>query len=118
MSNLALDRPVSSLTASDLKELIREVLREEREYYLDEEGYLVFAHEAAYSAYLDRQEGKLPSEVKARFIDEQGYIAFYSDWEPTPEKAKELDEIKQEIAEGDIYDFDEVVKELGLSPDV
>ncbi len=118
MSNLVLDQPVSSLTASDLKELIKEAIREERGYYLDEEGYLIFANEVAYSAYLDKQEGKLPSEVKARFIDEQGYIAFYSDWEPTPEKARELAEIKQEIADGDVHDFDEVVKELGLSPDV
>lgn len=98
MAELTRARQVSDLTVSDFKELVREILREERheEYYIDEEGYLVFASEEAYAAYLDKQEGKLPSEVKAYFIDEHGLRVFYSDWEPTPEKAKELEEIRQE----------------------
>lgn len=98
MAKLTLDQPINSLTVGDLKELVREVIREEqrKEYYIDDEGYLVFASEEAYVAYLDKQEGKLPSEVKAYFIDKQGFKAFYSDWEPTPEKAKELEEIRQE----------------------
>ncbi len=77
VSKMTVEQPVNSLTTIELRELIREVIREEQEYYLDEDGYLVFAHEAAYSAYLDKQEGRLPSQVKARFIDEQGYMASY-----------------------------------------
>ena len=115
MAKLALDQPVDTMTVGDLRELIREVLREERrkEYYIDKEGYLVFLSEEAYADYLDKQ-GKLPSEVRAYFIDEQGYKAFYSDWEPTPEYAKELEEARREIAEGKVCPFEDVVKELGL----
>lgn len=42
---------------------MREVVREERhrEYYIDEEGCLVFLSEDAYADYLDKQEGKLPA---------------------------------------------------------
>lgn len=88
------DRSLGDMTVGELKELIREVLEEERrrDYYIDEEGSLVFFSEEAYADYLDKQEGKLPSEVPARFIDEGGWRCFYSDWEPTPEKARALDE--------------------------
>jgi hypothetical protein len=91
---LAEDRSVGSMTVGELRALLREILEEERrrDYYIDEEGRLVFFSEEAYADYLDKQEGKLPSEVPARFIDEGGWRCFYSDWEPTPEKARELDE--------------------------
>ena len=115
MAELTLDRPVSSLTVGDLVELFRRVLREERDRqcYVDEEGYLVFASEEAYAAYLERQEGKLPSEVKAYWVNEHGGKCCYSDWEPTPEKRKELDEIRKEPT----IPADEVwreLKELGV----
>ena len=96
MSELALDQLVGTITVGDLKALMRDVLREERGYHIDEEGYLVFLNEDAYADYLDKQEGKLPSEVRAYFIDEQGYKAFYSDWVPTPEYARELEEARKE----------------------
>jgi len=65
---------------------MRAVVREERhrEYYIDEEGCLVFLSEDAYADCLDKQEGKLASEVRGYFIDEKGCKAFYSDWVPTP----------------------------------
>ena len=46
---------------------MREVVREERhrEYYIDEEGCLVFLSEDAYADCLDKQEGKLASEVES-----------------------------------------------------
>lgn len=115
ISKLALDQLVGTITVGDLKELMREVVREERhrEYYIDKEGYLVFLSEDAYADYLDKQEGKLPSEVRAYFIDEQGYKAFYSNWVPTPEYARELDEARREIAEGKVHAFKDVGKELG-----
>jgi hypothetical protein len=109
MLKVALDQPVGTMTVGDLKELVREVVREEQCYYIDEEGYLVFFSEDDYADYLDKQEGKLPSEVKAYFIDEQGYKAFYSDWVPTPEYAKELEEARREIAEGKVHAFEDVV---------
>ena len=114
MSELALDQPLGAITVGNLKELMREVVREEQGYYVAEEGCLVFLSEDAYADYLDKQEGKLPSEVRAYFIDEQGYKAFYSDWAPTPEYARELEEARREIAEGKVYAFEDVVKELGL----
>jgi hypothetical protein len=33
----------------------------------------------------------LPSEVKAIFIDPQGFRVRYSDFEPTPKKAREIE---------------------------
>ncbi len=117
MSELALDQPVGAITVGDLRKLMREVTREEKSYYIDEEGCRVFLNEDAYADYLDKQEGKLPSEVRAYFIDEQGYKAFYSDWAPTPEYARELEEARREIAEGKVHAFEDVVKELGLGGD-
>jgi hypothetical protein len=110
------DRPVGDMTAGELRALIREVLEEERrrDYYIDKEGNLVFFSEKAYAEYLDKQEGKLPGEVNAYFFDEQGWRCFYSDWEPTPEKAKELDEARRQIAEGKVHRLEDVIKELGL----
>ncbi|TEU21976.1 MAG: hypothetical protein E3J21_01005 [Anaerolineales bacterium] len=110
------DRSVGDMTVGELRALIREILEEERrrDYYIDEEGSLVFFSEEAYADYLDKQEGKLPSEVNAYFFDEQGWRCSYSDWEPTPEKARELDEARRQIAEGKVHRLEDVIKELGL----
>jgi hypothetical protein len=112
----AVDRSVGEMTVGELRALIRAVLEEERsrDYYIDEEGSLVFFSEEAYASYLDKQEGKLPSEINAYFFDEQGWRCLYSDWEPTPEKARELDEARRQIAEGKVHRLEDVIKELGL----
>ncbi|MBL7183899.1 MAG: hypothetical protein ISS50_05555 [Anaerolineae bacterium] len=120
MGETILDRPVASVTLRELietfREVIHEVIREEQEHYIDDEGYLVFYNERAYAEYLDKQKGKLPSEVQAYFIDEHGLKVVYSDYEPTPEKARELAETRQSIAEGraKLYGLEEVIHELGL----
>ncbi len=75
---------------------------------------MVFFSEEAYAEYLDKQEGKLPSEVPARFIDEGSWRCFYSDYEPTPEKAKELDKARKQIAEGKVHRLEDVIERLGL----
>jgi hypothetical protein len=116
MQQTTLDKPVASVTLRELIETFREVIREEQEHYIDDEGYLVFSNERAYAKYLDKQRGKLPSEVRAYFIDEHGLKVVYSDYEPTPEKAKELTETRKRIAEGKakLYNLEEVARELGL----
>lgn len=98
MSQLDLQHPISNLTVGDLKELIREIIREEREnsFYIDTEGYLVFSSEKDYADYLDKQTEKLPGEVRAYFIDEQGFKYRYSDFELIPKKVEELSKIKTE----------------------
>jgi len=110
MEKLELQHHVSNLTIGDLKELIREVIREELEnsFYIDAEGYLVFASEKAYADYLDKQMGKLPGEVRAYFIDEQGFKCRYSDFEPTTKKVEELSKIKTELT----IEGEQVWKEL------
>ncbi len=110
------ERVVGELTVDEMRALLREVLEEERrrDYYIDDEGTLVFFSEEAYAEYVDKQKGKLPSEVNAYFFDEQGYKCFYSDWVPTPEKARELEEARREIAEGKVHRLEDVIKELGL----
>jgi hypothetical protein len=112
----AMDRSVGEMTVGELRALIRAVLEEEwsRDYYIDEEGSLVFFSEEAYASYLDKQEGKLPSEVNAYFFDEQGFKAVYCDYEPTPEKARELDEARKQIAEGKVHRLEDVIERLGL----
>jgi hypothetical protein len=108
-------RSVAEIAVDDLKEIIREVMREEqrREYVLDDRGYLIFATEQAYADYLAKQEGRRPSEVRARFLDEQGFRCYYSDWEPTTRKVKELERSHREpTVLADIV-FDEVRK-LGV----
>ncbi|HID87626.1 MAG TPA: hypothetical protein EYP55_09670 [Anaerolineae bacterium] len=116
MKETILDKPVASVTLRELIETFREVIRQERQYHIDDEGYLVFSSERAYAEYLDKQKGKLPSEVQAYFIDEQGLKVVYSDYEPTPEKARELAETRNRIAEGraKLYSLEEVGQELGL----
>jgi hypothetical protein len=116
MEETILDKPITSVTLRQLIETFREVIREEREHYIDDEGYLVFSSERAYAEYLEKQKGKLPSEVQAYFIDEHGLKVVYSDYEPTPQKARELAETRQRIAEGKakLYALEEVTRELGL----
>lgn len=116
MPGLALDQPIGSMTIGDLKDMMIEVVREERRqgYYIDGEGRLVFLSEGGYADYLEKQGGKLPSEVRAYFIDEQGYRAFYSDWTPIPEYARELSEARREIAMGNSHAFEDVIEELCL----
>jgi len=60
------------------------------------------------TTWTSRRAGKLPSEVRAYFIDEQGYKAFYSDWVPTPEYARELEEARKEST----VDAEEVWEDL------
>lgn len=110
------DRPVGDMTAGELRALIREVLEEERrkDYYIDQEGNLVFFSEKAYAGYLDKREGKLPSEVNAYFFDEQGFKAVYCDYVPTPEKARQLEEARKQIAEGKVQSLEDVIERLGL----
>lgn len=93
-----LDRPVGEITVRQLRELIREVVREEwhRPLYVDPEGYLVFPDERGYATYLDAHPDRYPSELRAYYLDEHGFKVCYSDWEPTPEKARELEEAKKE----------------------
>jgi hypothetical protein len=110
------DRSLGDMTVGELRTLIREVLEEERhrDYCIDEEGRLVFFSEEAYADYFDKQKGKLPSEVNAYFFDEQGFKAVYCDYEPTPEKARELDEARKQIAEGKVHRLEDVIERLGL----
>ncbi len=116
MRETILDQPIANLTLRELVETFREVIRQEREHYIDDEGFLVFSTERAYAEYLDKQKGKQPSEVQAYFIDEHGFKVVYSDYEPIPQKSRELTETRKRIAEGraKLYSLEEVARELGL----
>ena len=52
--------------------------------------------------------------INAHFFDEQGFKAVYCDYEPTPEKARELDEARKQIAEGKVHRLEDVIERLGL----
>ncbi|MCS7187180.1 MAG: hypothetical protein N3B10_01140 [Armatimonadetes bacterium] len=105
-------KTVAEMTVEELKELIRQVVAEQREYFLDEDGWLVFTSEEAYARYLERHPDKMPSELKACFIDEHGIKAYYSDYELTEEGLKRLEEARKDIEAGRIYTWDEIKREL------
>ena len=107
---------IADLTVAELKDIIRQIVRDEvrPRVDVDDEGYLVFRDEASYAAYLDAHSDKYPSELRAYFMDPHGFKVHYSDYVPTPEKARELEEIRREIAEGQVVDGEQALKELGL----
>jgi hypothetical protein len=108
------EQTVGQMSIADLKDLVRQAIREEQAFHLDDKGYLVFHNEAAYTAYLHTQPDKYPSEIRAYFIDEHGFKVYYSDYEPTPEKARDLEKARREIAEEKTHRFEDVIAELGL----
>ncbi len=96
-----MNRSVKQMTAAEMKELVssavRETLRAElTAVHVDSRGYLIFPDEAAYATFLETQPDKLPSEVRASFLDPQGLRVHYSDYEPTPQKARALHAAQQE----------------------
>lgn len=93
-------RPSVKDSREELKKMMRviarQVLREElTSVQVDSRGYVVFPNEEEYVAYLKTQPDKLPSEIKAYFIDPQGFRVHFGDYEPTPKKARELRERKK-----------------------
>lgn len=99
--SLKTKRPVNGYSPAELKRIMqdamRQVLREEiTSVRVDARGYLIFPNEAEYAAYLETQPDKLPSDVKASYIDPQGFRVHYSDYEPTLKKARELDAARKE----------------------
>lgn len=107
-----LNRPVGKIAVRQLREVVQEERRTGVD--VDAEGWLVFSDEASYAAYLDARPDKDPSQLCAYFIDEHGFKVLYSDWVPTPEKARELEEARREIAAGEVVDGEEVFREMGL----
>lgn len=98
--NIKSKKAIKELTADDLQAIVQKAVHEAMRAEItsvrvDSRGYLIFPNEAEYAAYLETQKGKLPSEVKAVFIDAQGFRVRYSDFEPTPKKAKELEEARK-----------------------
>jgi hypothetical protein len=102
MAQRPLSDSIGQMTFQELREVIRQVVREENpgRWRTDKEGNLIFLFEEDYQAYLAKQKGKLPSEVKAFFIDEQGFIVRYADEVPTAPTRKRLEEARREITEG------------------
>lgn len=114
MAQATLDTPINNMTLSELKEFIKDIIREERrgECYLDEDGWLTFYDEESYARYLAAQKEKLHSEIKACFLDEQGFRVYYSDYMPKDKKRQQLQQAKQEIDEGRGYTLEEVRQRL------
>lgn len=110
METAVAERRVADLTVGELREIIRQVVREEQRQplYTDAEGNLVFGSEAAYAAYLETCLDQDPSEVPAYYLDDHGLKIRYSDWIPTPEKAKDLEMARREPA----VPLEEVRREL------
>lgn len=106
---------VADMTVAQLKELIRQVIEQERrkDCFVDDEGYLVFYSEEGYADYL-KKVGKRPSRVKALFLNEGGWRCRYSDHELSAAAKRRLRRSHQDIAEGKVRDFEEIKRGLGL----
>lgn len=116
--NLGMNRSVKQMTAAEIKELVanavRETLREElTAVHVDSRGYLIFPNETSYVAFLKTQPDKLPSEIKAYFMDEQGLRVHYSDFELTPKKSRELRMARKQKATSDTELWKQL-RELGV----
>ena len=98
-----LESIITRTVREEVNEAISKVIQnyglKSRDYYLDEEGYLVFKSENEYSDYLNTQKDKFPSEIRAYFLDEQGYKCFYDDESKIPLKEefeKDLEDSEDE----------------------
>jgi len=107
-------KTIAEMSVDELRELIRQIVAEQREYFLDEDGWLVFTNEEAYARYLTRHPDKMPSELRACFIDENGVKAYYSDYELTEEGLKRLEEARKDLETGRTYSWAEVKRALGM----
>jgi hypothetical protein len=123
MAQATLDTPISNMTLGELKQFIKDIIREERrgECYLDDDGWLTFYDEESYARYLAAQKEKLPGEINNPltpfgkgecFLDEQNFRVYYSDYMPTDKKRQQLKQAKQEIDEGRGYTLEEVRQHL------
>lgn len=111
-------RPLSELYVEDLQqiirstftELIREIVRQEQRpsYYVDDAGHKIFFNEYSYSRFVEGHPGKRPSELRASFIDAQGYRCHYSDYEMKPKVAAQ----RRRRASGKTVSADEMTKRL------
>jgi len=116
MAKAVLDRSVGELTLRELRDFIRQVIREEgfSRWRTDQDGNRLFLFEEDYAAYLATQKDKLPSEVAAYFIDEQGFTVRYADEAPTAKTRQRMARAKREIAAGKGLTLEEARQRLRL----
>ncbi len=84
MTDLKFDRTAGELTVNELRDLIREIVREElhSDYAIDDDGRLAFVTEEGYARYVAKQGGRRPSEINAYYLDANGRKATYPDGQP------------------------------------
>lgn len=109
-------RLAGDLTLPELRDFIRQVLREEgfTRWRTDKTGNLIFLAEDDYALFLSTQKGKLPGQVKAYFIDEQGFTARYADETPTAQTRRRIGQAKRDIAANKGLSLETVRQRLGL----
>ena len=114
MARTVLERPIGNLTLRELHDVIRQIVHKEgfSRWRTDKDGNLIFLFEEDYAAYLAKQKDKLPGEVNAYFIDEQGFTVRYADEIPTAKTRKRLEQAKREIAEGKGLSLEEARQRL------
>ncbi len=114
MARTVLDRPIGNLTLRELHDVIRQIVHEEAfsRWRTDKDGNLIFLFEEDYAVYLAKQKDKLPGEVNAYFIDEQGFTVRYADEIPTAKTRKRIEQSKREIAEGKGLSLEEARQRL------
>ena len=114
MVKAVIDRSIGDITIQELREIIREVVREETSsrWRVDHEGNIIFLFEEDYADYLDKQKEKFSNEVKAYFIDDQGFTVRYADKILTSEDKKRVERAKREIADGKGLSLEEVKQHL------
>jgi hypothetical protein len=114
MVKAVIDRSIGDITIQELREIIRDVVREETSsrWRVDHEGNIIFLFEEDYADYLDKQKEKFSNEVKAYFIDDQGFTVRYADKILTSKDKKRVERAKREIADGKGLSLEEVKQRL------
>lgn len=77
-------------------------------------GNVIFLDEEDYSAHLARHKGKLPSEVKAFYHDEQGFIVRYDDEVPSTSTRRRMQRARRELARGKGVSLEETRRRLEI----
>jgi hypothetical protein len=108
-------KTVAEMSVEELKELLRQSRRRAAGvlFWTRTDGWFSPARKPTLATLLAIPD-KMPSELKACFIDENGVKAYYSDYELTEEGLKRLEEARKDLEAGRTYSWAEVKRALGM----
>jgi len=111
---LEIDEPIKDLTVQELRNIIRQLIREETSsrWRIDDDGNIIFLFEEDYINYIDKRKGESPSDINAFFIDDQGFTVRYIDETIKAKAKRRIEKAKQDIANGKGLSLEEAKKRI------